>query len=231
MSNPEEEELNESEYGGSGDDDEERRTPLDGELSNDDEQSEGLPRYQPHNSGTNNGGNNGSVRSRQDDGSPVPLANNTGSSNHSSSTPPATSNGSTTPHAVGLSTEPRIPAPNAVVSSSPGPLRVLDSGPLSALAARAAAATGAAALPLPAAALSALSQSSAALFGLAAGAPHMMHLPPTLTPHTTAVSGAPQEPSKYAFEEHYGKHFSLSSLTATWISEMVKSNGVSFHCW
>ncbi|KAL1431272.1 hypothetical protein MTO96_014646 [Rhipicephalus appendiculatus] len=170
-SNPEEEELNESEYGGSGDDDEERRTPLDGELSNDDEQSDVLARYQSHNnSGSNNGGNNGSVRSRQDDGSPIPLANNTGSSNHSSSTPPATSNGSTTPHATGgLSSEPRIPAPNAVVSSSAGPLR------------------------------------APALFSMAAGAPHMMHLPPTLTPHTTAVSGAPQD-SKYAFEEHYGKH-------------------------
>ncbi|KAH8041330.1 hypothetical protein HPB51_014611 [Rhipicephalus microplus] len=204
-SNPEEEELNESEYGGSGDDDEERRTPLDGELSNDDEPSDVLARFQSHNnSGSNNGGNNGSVRSRQDDGSPVPLANNTGSSNHSSSTPPATSNG--TPHG-GLSSEPRIPAPNAVVSSSPGPMRVLDSGPLSALAARAAAASAAAALPLSAAAAIPgipLSQAPA-LFGLATGAPHMMHLPPTLTPHTAAVSGASQE-SKYAFEEHYGKH-------------------------
>lgn len=205
VSNPEEEELNESEYGGSGDDDEERRTPLDGELSNDDEPSDVLARFQSHNnSGSNNGGNNGSVRSRQDDGSPVPLANNTGSSNHSSSTPPATSNG--TPHG-GLSSEPRIPAPNAVVSSSPGPMRVLDSGPLSALAARAAAASAAAALPLSAAAAIPgipLSQAPA-LFGLATGAPHMMHLPPTLTPHTAAVSGASQE-SKYAFEEHYGKH-------------------------
>lgn len=224
VSNPEEEELNESEYGGSGDDDEERRTPLDGELSNDDEPSDVLARFQSHNnSGSNNGGNNGSVRSRQDDGSPVPLANNTGSSNHSSSTPPATSNG--TPHG-GLSSEPRIPAPNAVVSSSPGPMRVLDSGPLSALAARAAAASAAAALPLSAAAAIPgipLSQAPA-LFGLATGAPHMMHLPPTLTPHTAAVSGASQE-SKYAFEEHYGKHFSINNLAAAWMTEMTKPNG------
>ncbi|KAL3215261.1 hypothetical protein MRX96_006537 [Rhipicephalus microplus] len=105
VSNPEEEELNESEYGGSGDDDEERRTPLDGELSNDDEPSD---------------------------------------------------------------------AP--------------------------------------------------ALFGLATGAPHMMHLPPTLTPHTAAVSGASQE-SKYAFEEHYGKHFSINNLAAAWMTEMTKPNG------
>ncbi|XP_075536045.1 AT-rich interactive domain-containing protein cfi-1-like isoform X2 [Dermacentor variabilis] len=209
MSNPEEEELNESEYGGSGDDDEERRTPLDGELSNDDAQSDVLARYHPHNNsgvsgGSNNGGNNGSVRSRQDDGSPVPLANNC-NSDHSSNTPPAASNGSTMAHAGGLSSEPRIPAPNAVVSSSPGPLRVPDSGPLSALAARAAA-SGATAL-LPAAAISALPLSQAPpLFSLATGAPHMMHLPPTLTPHTAAVSGTPPEPSKYAFEEHYGKH-------------------------
>ncbi|XP_075536046.1 protein dead ringer homolog isoform X3 [Dermacentor variabilis] len=228
MSNPEEEELNESEYGGSGDDDEERRTPLDGELSNDDAQSDVLARYHPHNNsgvsgGSNNGGNNGSVRSRQDDGSPVPLANNC-NSDHSSNTPPAASNGSTMAHAGGLSSEPRIPAPNAVVSSSPGPLRVPDSGPLSALAARAAA-SGATAL-LPAAAISALPLSQAPpLFSLATGAPHMMHLPPTLTPHTAAVSGTPPEPSKYAFEEHYGKHLSISNLAAVWISELAKSNG------
>ncbi|XP_065290715.1 AT-rich interactive domain-containing protein 3C-like isoform X7 [Dermacentor albipictus] len=226
MSNPEEEELNESEYGGSGDDDEERRTPLDGELSNDDAQSDVLARYHPHNNsgvsgGSNNGGNNGSVRSRQDDGSPVPLANNC-NSDHSSNTPPAASNGSTMAHAGGLSSEPRIPAPNAVVSSSPGPLRVPDSGPLSALAARAAA-SGATAL-LPAAAISALSQAPP-LFSLATGAPHMMHLPPTLTPHTAAVSGTPPEPSKYAFEDHYGKHLSISNLAAVWISELAKSNG------
>lgn len=230
VSNPEEEELNESEYGGSGDDDEERRSPLDGELSNDDAPSDVLARYHQHNnsgvsSGSNNGGNNGSVRSsRQDDGSPVPLSNNNCNSNHSSNTPPAASNGSAMVHAGGLSSEPRIPAPNAVVSSSPGPLRVPDSGPLSALAARAAA-SGATAL-LPAAAISALPLSQAPqLFSLTTGAPHMMHLPPTLTPHTTAVSGTPPEPNKYAFEEHYGKHLSISNLAAAWISELTKSNG------
>ncbi|XP_077516205.1 AT-rich interactive domain-containing protein 3A-like isoform X3 [Amblyomma americanum] len=207
MSNPEEEDLNESEYGGSGDDDDERRTPLDGELSNDDAQSDVLARYQPHNisasSAGNNGnsGNNGSLgsRSRQDEGSPIPLANS--SSNHSSSTPPA-SNGST-PSTHPLGPEPRIPAPNAVVSSSPGPMRVPDSGPLSVLAARAAAVG----LPLPAAAISALPLSQAPpLFSLATAPPHMMHLPPTLTPHTAAVSSSPSEPNKYAFEEQYGKH-------------------------
>lgn len=232
MSNPEEEELNESEYGGSGDDDEERRTPLDGELSNDDAQSDLLSRYQAHNNsaGSNNGnGNNGSVgnRSRQDDGSPLPLATNNSSSNHSSSTPPA-SNGST----HGLVPEARIPAPNVVVSSSPGPLRVPDSGPLSALAARAAAAAAAAAggvgLPLPAAAISALpalSSQAPPLFSLATAPPHMMHLPPTLTPHTGPVSGTPPESSKYAFDEQYGKHLSLSNLAAAWMTELTKSNG------
>ncbi|KAK8781777.1 hypothetical protein V5799_016882, partial [Amblyomma americanum] len=229
QSNPEEEDLNESEYGGSGDDDDERRTPLDGELSNDDAQSDVLARYQPHNisasSAGNNGnsGNNGSLgsRSRQDEGSPIPLANS--SSNHSSSTPPA-SNGST-PSTHPLGPEPRIPAPNAVVSSSPGPMRVPDSGPLSVLAARAAAVG----LPLPAAAISALPLSQAPpLFSLATAPPHMMHLPPTLTPHTAAVSSSPSEPNKYAFEEQYGKHLSISNLTAVWMADLTKSsNGVS----
>uniref|UniRef100_A0A4D5S144 Putative dna-binding bright/brcaa1/rbp1 n=3 Tax=Ixodes TaxID=6944 RepID=A0A4D5S144_IXOSC len=53
-------------------------------------------------------------------------------------------------------------------------------------------------LPLP------LAVSQGPLFSLATPPPHMMHLPPTLTPHSTVST---QDLSKYAsFEEQYGKH-------------------------
>ncbi|CAN8005231.1 unnamed protein product, partial [Ixodes hexagonus] len=204
-SNPEEEDLNESEYGGSGDDDDERRTPLEGDLSNDasDPQQDILARYRHHNNNNNNGtsnnNNNNSIfvsfaRRR----SPLALNN----SNHGS-TPPS-SNGS-----MPSLLDHRIPAPNVVVTSTAGLALQgaisLSSTPIGGRPLQppgpplppAAPMT----LPLP------LAVTQGSLFSLATPPPHMMHLPPTLTPHS-AVST--QDLSKYAasFEEQYAKHVS-----------------------
>ncbi|EEC17042.1 hypothetical protein IscW_ISCW011995 [Ixodes scapularis] len=171
-SNPEEEDLNESEYGGSGDDDDERRTPLEGDLSNDasDPQQDILSR------------------------SPLALNN----SNHGS-TPPS-SNGS-----MPSLLDHRIPAPNVVVTSTAG-LALQGAISLSSTPLRPLQPPGAPLLPAPMSLPLPLAVSQGPLFSLATPPPHMMHLPPTLTPHSTVST---QDLSKYAsFEEQYGKHVS-----------------------
>ncbi|XP_064474485.1 AT-rich interactive domain-containing protein 3C-like isoform X2 [Ornithodoros turicata] len=177
QSNPEEEEMNESDYGGSGEDEDERRTPLEGELSND-----GVDH---HDMMISVGGHRHQSYRRPEDGSPLAL------SLGSNGTSPATSNGATDRIPPTTATVPRHPPP------PPPPPAIALAGPPS---------TGIGTLPPPPYTMS-----------NSTPPPHMLHLPPTLTPVSTPQSTAvtPDHHTKYLGydDQHYSSAGRLGKPT------------------